>query len=356
MSTLTTNVEGLMETGSGLPPAEACKTLDGMVDRLRNLKRKLSDIKAEETYYVQRTKARLDHLAELTSIESSDSAAYARWSKTRVDRILADYMLRKGYTQTAEKLAKESDIEALVDIELFARSRRVEDALQRHSCQECLQWCADNKSSLRKNNSTLEFNLRLQEYIELVRARKLKEAIDYARKHLTSWSDTHMKEIQQAMGLLAFSPDTSCESYRALYDSSRWAALITQFRTDNYSINSLTSQPLLRMTLQAGLSALKTPMCYQPENRNLNCPVCASDTFGVLAEKLPNAHHVNSCLVCRASGEMMNEDNPPLVLPNGYVYSAQALNEMAAKNNGTVKCARTGALYHISQTRKAYIS
>ena len=93
-----------------------------------------------------------------------------------------------------------------------------------------------------------------------------------------------------------------------------------QFRADNFALNSLTSQPLLSVTLQAGLSALKTPMCYQPENKNINCPVC-SDTLGELAEKLPLSHHVNSTIVCRLSGEIMDEDNPPMALQNGYVYS-----------------------------------
>jgi macrophage erythroblast attacher len=75
------------------------------------------------------------------------------------------------------------------------------------------------------------------------------------------------------------------------------------------------------MTMQAGLCALRTPFCYSEEDKNINCPVCDKETFGIVAEKLPNAHHVNSCLVCRISGEVMNEDNQPMVLPNGRVYS-----------------------------------
>lgn len=38
----------------------------------------------------------------------------------------------------------------MVDVELFAQASRIEEALQRHSCAECLQWCSDNKSNLRK--------------------------------------------------------------------------------------------------------------------------------------------------------------------------------------------------------------
>jgi len=37
-----------------------------------------------------------------------------------------------------------------VDIELFAQSAKVEQALMRQSCTECLQWCKENNSSLKK--------------------------------------------------------------------------------------------------------------------------------------------------------------------------------------------------------------
>jgi macrophage erythroblast attacher len=38
----------------------------------------------------------------------------------------------------------------MVDVELFAQSARIEDALKQHSCTECIQWCADNRNSLKK--------------------------------------------------------------------------------------------------------------------------------------------------------------------------------------------------------------
>lgn len=38
----------------------------------------------------------------------------------------------------------------MVDIQLFAQSERIEESLRNHSCKECLAWCSENKSSLRK--------------------------------------------------------------------------------------------------------------------------------------------------------------------------------------------------------------
>jgi macrophage erythroblast attacher len=64
--------------------------------------------------------------------------------------------------------------------------------------------------------STLELDLRLQEYIELARARKTTEAIIYSKKHLSSWQDTHSTQLIQASALLAYPPATTCAPYKVL--------------------------------------------------------------------------------------------------------------------------------------------
>lgn len=57
---------------------------------------------------------------------------------------------------------------------------------------------------VQQNN--LEFELRLQQYIELIRSAKLLEAMQHARKYLVPYQATHTEEIRKASALLAFSP------------------------------------------------------------------------------------------------------------------------------------------------------
>lgn len=49
--------------------------------------------------------------------------------------------------------------------------------------------------------------------------------------------------------------------------------------------------------------------------------------FQKLAEGLPYAKHMHSRLVCAITKELMNENNPPMVLPSGTVYSEKAIQE-----------------------------
>jgi macrophage erythroblast attacher len=187
---------------------------ENVKSKLNSLKRKLTESKNEENIYVNKTAKRLAELSKLSGISAVDSEEYERWSRLRLNRILVDYLLRKNYNNSGEKLAQDAGIQDLVDLELFRNSAHLQNCIRGHSVSEALLWCKENSSSLKKNKSSLEFNLRFQEYIELARNRKLKEAIGYAKKYLTAWSDSHLKEIQQGMALLAFSPETSVGIYK----------------------------------------------------------------------------------------------------------------------------------------------
>lgn len=105
-----------------------------------------------------------------------------------------------------------------------------------------------------------------------------------------------------------------------MYSSERWNDLGKQFRNVNYELHNLTANSMLEIQLQMGLSVLKTPMCYNEADKNINCPVC-TEPMNTLAKDLPYSHHIHSTLVCRISGKIMDHDNAPMALPNGNVYS-----------------------------------
>jgi len=157
--------------------------------------------------------------------------------------------------------------------------------------------------------------------------------------------------------LLAFPPTTSCGPYKRLYDPSRWTTLTHSFRLAIYNLNTLPTEPLLHLALYAGLASLKLPACYDPATKNVDCPVCEAESgLGELAEEVPFSHHLNSTIVCRLSGKIMDEDNMPMAFPSGHVYSREALEDMAGKKNGIVTCPRSSSTCEFSQLRKVFIS
>ena len=98
--------------------------------------------------------------------------------------------------------------------------------------------------------------------------------------------------------------------------------------------------PHIVAVVKAGLSALKTSHSSE-ERCNKEDPLSLPE-FRQLSAGLPSTKHGRSKLVCSVTKEMMNEHNPPMVMPNGYVYSQAAVDTISARNGGKMVCPITG--------------
>lgn len=157
------------------------------------------------------------------------------------------------------------------------------------------------------------------------------------------------------MGLLACG--TSSVLYPDLLSEDRWLELLLMFRDDALQIHDLPRSPLLYTVLSAGLSALKTNVCGSSNSRHGNCPACYAGGLDVLADSLPFNHRENSILLCRISGSPMDDNNPPMCLPNGQVYSKGSLEKISSQSHDkkTVTCPQTGESFPLSASRLMYI-
>ncbi|XP_039076290.1 E3 ubiquitin-protein transferase MAEA isoform X5 [Hyaena hyaena] len=249
-SHVTMVVAELEKTLSSCPAVDSVVSLlDGVVEKLSVLKRKAVESIQAEDESAKLCKRRIEHLKE----HSSDQpAAASMWKRKRMDRMMVEHLLRCGYYNTAVKLARQSGIEDLVNIEMFLTAKEVEESLERRETATCLAWCHDNKSRLRKMKgrqsehdaktgrksrvasgspkesedlgmetikgkpelSCLEFSLRIQEFIELIRQNKRLDAVRHARKHFSQAEGSQLDEVRQVMGMLAFPPDTHISPYK----------------------------------------------------------------------------------------------------------------------------------------------
>jgi len=381
------------------------RAVENAIARMKQLKRKLEDVQSTQQTYVDSSKSRINYLNQLKNLASYDSRAYTSWASTRLNRQLVDYLLRRGYSETAELLALDEGSGSIglsdVEIRLFKELKGIENALQAGSASEALGWCKDNASALKKTKSTLEFDLRFQEFIELARQGKKREAIAHCKKHLvpaaaaaaatsspstaaTKGPITSTQRIRQSMALLAFGPDTECPPYRALYDASRWIELAATFRRAFLNLYALPPLPLLNLSLWAGLVALKLPSCFAghahalahdsaaavtatpaptsltttTDEHNPNCPTCDAQLFGALARapEVPSGHQANSIIVCRVTGKVLAGEDTLYALPNGRVYSGEACEMIAKSNDGRIVCPRTKEGFEWHQLKKVYIT
>jgi macrophage erythroblast attacher len=219
--------------------AETLASLDATLQKAQNLKRKLEALREEEKALHRQQQARIDHLRDLHETGSLADVSYDKWSRVRLDRLLVDYLLRNGYTAAAKALAKENGIEDLVDISVFDEAHDIVTELYHGSVKEALSWCNENKNALKKVGSELELELRLQQFVELVRdgePGKLMEAVAHARKYL-SGDGAAGKYGLWAGGLMAFGGGTFVEPYQVR------CSLLPRLRTATHRYSKLTTTP-----------------------------------------------------------------------------------------------------------------
>jgi macrophage erythroblast attacher len=227
------------QSASKSSPEKTFNDIDGMISRMSTLKRKLESLHEEEQKYNRASRVRIEHLQTLYDVQSLVDVKYDEWSRTRLSRLLVDYLLRSGYVNSASALAKAKGIEDLVDIDAFMAAEKIDRSLrQNHNPTVALNWCKENEKALQKMDPTMElqYELRLQQYIEMLRAghektrmwdeaamapphgtalrqseQLLAEARIHARKYLAG--EAGSKRFNTVAGLLAYRPWVEVEPY-----------------------------------------------------------------------------------------------------------------------------------------------
>eukprot|EP00941_MAST-03F_sp_MAST-3F-sp1_P001944 g1944.t1 len=320
--------------------------LQKVYDRLAILERRLGQFEDDERSRSCTVKRRIDVANDLDTLE-----------KKRLSILLIDFLLRSGKFKTARCLAEVDACDGLGDFDTWEEANAITSSLKNCDVTSALRWCADNKSKLRKLDSVLEFQLRIQEFMELIRKGEKSKAIIHARKYFQDAATNSKKRqlVQQVMTTLAFADGVDIPpGYASLYSEKRWEALSLLFSKEHKRVHSLPRQSPLVANLKVGLSALKTECCYNENTRSPDCPTC-DRIMNRLAENLPRLQHKQTRLVCRIGHEPMDEANPPMVLPSGNCYGARAMNASSKRYGGKVCDPQTGEFFDKSEMRRAYI-
>ncbi|KAK9828193.1 hypothetical protein WJX74_002482 [Apatococcus lobatus] len=335
------------DTGSA---AEQASSISNLADELVAYKTKLDVINKQELEDLHRCKARLTHTHTI-GLPQRDAAL--QHCRHRLPVLLVDHLLRSGQYLSAHQLASQTSILQLVDLHLFEGAQAIVQALHQRNCKPALAWCHEHQARLRKLKSKLEFRLCLQEFIELVRCGSLGQAIGYARAHLAPWASSYLPELQHAVCTLAFRADTTCQRYQQLFADAQWLLLKEAFLAELYRLNSLPPESQLNVHMQAGLSALK-PAASHPVATSIEDPL-HSKVYQQLAEGLASSKQIHSKLVCPVTRKLMNEHNPPVVLPNGSMFSEKAVHDLVNKD-GDFTCPSSGYICNVKDVRRAYVS
>lgn len=294
------------------------------MNKIKGIKRKLQETQEEEEKWIKICQKRID------SFENSEQ---------RIPRLIADHLLRTWSLEAAKEFIKEANLENLVDYDLYVKISPIVLDLEKKQCQEALNWCAENKSRLSKLENDFEYQLHSQVFIELVRKGKKMEAIQYAKKNLKD----NVERTKKLMTLLIFSGEDTPYSY--YMRNERWNELITDFKETFFQVHGLPSVSPFLILLQSGLISLNAPIPHL----SLNDPL-SNKKYEELTENLPYCIR-RTQILCETTGELMTDENPPMLFPNGNIYSLKSLVPI----NGKIQDPKTKQIYPFEDLKKLYI-
>lgn len=393
-----------LSEGSGAVSENVLKALR---ERVRALEERLREYRGESQKFRERFLKRMKWTETMAG-----QGNYRTWSRGRLLRLIGDFLLKRGEIGLVREIGEaRPELDDEFDTELEEMRRDLLGSLERRELGLLLQWCADHRSNLKRIESDLEFRLRRQEFIELLRRGDLPGALKCSQKHFSQWLESNYPEIRESLALICWLPfigrgvtwsNGRMSKYEDLFDDkAQWKLLQDRFAKDFVAVYQLDDQSQLIKIVKVGLSALKTRQCRGEDvasgdngdssdyvassdrrdnvagrdspNRptshptshpishpttntnNSECPACTGP-LKQLAKQLPYGHFEQTKLRCRLTGRLMTSNDPPMALPNGQVYSESGLRMLAGwKEGGTVvKCPVTGNQFLISEARKCF--
>lgn len=320
------------------------------------------------------------------------NASLINWYRQEANLLLIDYLIKsnfKGHRSVGLELLKSLSVSnpnymKLIDYDLFDNFNKVfVSIIENHDLSLVISWFEENRTSLKKINSNLEFEINYCKFLSYIEDGKTDEAIKFSQMNLSpagnknnyqssdlSNYDNNLKKLKEIGGLLVYlsiseqkSPTQNDDSeilfstllvkqsqryhdYKKLISNDRWTSLSECFIENFTQLYGISKNYPLFIYLSSGLSSLKTKSCYC----NTENTVFVHDReekfipTNPLTDKKyrgPNYYYrilgkINNCPVCSPELFKLSRNLPyaqlitsifnnPFKLPNGNIYPIEKL-------------------------------
>lgn len=200
--------------------------LNEIIKKVEIFEKKINRRSDEELKLLERIHVRLKFFEELEESKASGNVSrLTEWYQKYTNVLIGDYLIRNDQVRSSaepesggddgsidDKLwnpgvvfLKQQQLDRLLDYDILLAANRISKSLtEDHDMQPLLHWIGENRTFLKKNCSFLEFEARLQEYVELLKQRNYKGAISCFQKFLLQFAESNYADLKLASGLLVF--------------------------------------------------------------------------------------------------------------------------------------------------------
>ncbi|KAL4928546.1 ubiquitin-protein ligase RMD5 [Aspergillus undulatus] len=308
----------------------------------------------------------LDKLFKDRPLPSSENDVFSSQDHL-INRAIAMHLLREGQfsvastflSEVAEKKAEERQQEldsdtmgeaaALLDID-GVPSSKVRDEFHNmyhilHELKEnynllpAIEWTRkeENRVALEMRGSNLEFELCRLQFVWLFHGgheqrgptpEGRQAALEYARREFQAFCPRYLREIQQLMGAIAFSPNLPDSPYKNIFNNpSAWADVSHSFTREFCALLGLSPDSPLYIAATAGAIALPTLLKLQTIMKAKRTEWTTEHELPVEIP-LPPSYLFHSIFVCPVSKEQTTDANPPMMMPCGHVVADESLKRL----------------------------
>ncbi|GCE97463.1 GID complex subunit containing RING finger motif [Zygosaccharomyces mellis] len=206
--------------------------LGEIIKSVDSFEKKLGKRTSEDLQLLNRIKERITFFQNLEDAKTlRDHSKLTQWYQDYTNLLIGDYLIRNSRVKAKEldearsgedeseddkswnpgvMFLKQQHLEQLLDYDILLAANRISKSLtEEHNLSPLITWIGENQSFLKKNCSILEFEVRLQEYVEYLKNGQFKNAIECFQRFLLQFMETNFADLKLASGLLVFIK--SCE-------------------------------------------------------------------------------------------------------------------------------------------------
>ncbi|XP_026192103.1 protein fyv10 [Cyclospora cayetanensis] len=241
------------------------------------------------------------------------------------------------------------------DRDVHAEVASVVSGLMNESTAEAFAWIEAHSAKLRKLHSVLETEVQIQNAIYILKHKSSREAVKYLKDKIKPGDLERSPDIRRVLALAAMLEYPPPE-YEYLLGDGRKLELVALFLRTSAAVLGMSRVPLLAPLVFSGLCVVKSGSCGENASTRqvcrtttacvrFSCPACLPE-LSKAVESLPMPHRMRSNVICSVTGEPMDEDNPPMASPDGYLISKKGLVQLTERSeNGLVVCPKTNNAY-----------
>ena len=271
-----------------------------------------------------------------------------------VIQLIASHYLREGRFGLANALAEEAGLPLLGEGENpFKEMHAVIQDLRAGQLDRALRWVEAHTQADRPDLQLrgLEFRLHRIRYLGIVQAEGRAAAIQYMRRRLSQFADTHAAEIQRLMACPLFADRLGDSPYADLLAENSLEGIEQEFIRRCCNSAGQAYESPLAACVAAGAVALPVLM-------KLSQVMAFKKQDWTSCEQLPveielgNEFTYYSVFACPVSKDQSTPENPPMMLPCGHVLCQMSLRKLTKGGQRQFKCPYCPQEAHSSQCRE----